>query len=39
VLAGISIWLFATGGDHAAARTAYVAPTTGGAIAGYAGRF
>jgi hypothetical protein len=39
VLAGVSIWLFATGGGHPASHTAYVVPTDGGALAGYAGRF
>ena len=39
VLAGVSIWLFVTSGGHGPAHTAYLVPTDGGAMAGYAGHF
>ena len=34
-LLGVSIYLFATAGTHEPARTAYVLPTAGGALAGF----
>ena len=39
VLTGITVYLFATGSPKAPARSAYVVPTDGGAVAGYATRF
>ncbi len=39
VLTGLSVYLFVRGGSSSKARTAYVIPTSGGALAGYAARF
>jgi hypothetical protein len=38
-LAGVAVYLFATGGDSHRAQTAFVAPASGGAIAGFTGSF
>ena len=38
-LVGVSIYLFATGGSHRPAHTAFVVPAHGGALAGLTGRF
>ena len=39
VLTGVAIYLFATGGTSQPAHTAFVAPTSGGAMAGFTGHF
>lgn len=39
VLTGLSIYLFVRGGGNAKAQTAYMIPTSGGAVAGFAARF
>jgi hypothetical protein len=39
VLAGLAIYLVATGGSSQPAHTAFVAPTSGGAMAGFSARF
>jgi hypothetical protein len=39
VLAGITVYLWVTGEPKAPAKTAYVAPTNGGAIAGFTAQF
>jgi hypothetical protein len=38
-LAGVSLYLFATGASHEPAHAAYVVPAHGGALAGFSGRF
>jgi hypothetical protein len=39
VLAGVTVYLWVTGKSATPAKTAYVVPTGGGAIAGFSARF